>query len=81
MTSQTGQQIITVHILPKVSKSKGNQAMKFGHVIKYDVRNIFLQKLCRKGDREPSSRPLFFKKKASYKGKANDWDLSFAIFW
>ena len=42
MTSQTGQQIITIHILPKISTSKDNQAMKFGKLIKYSVRNIFL---------------------------------------
>ena len=27
MTSQTGKQIITVHILPNISRSKGNEAM------------------------------------------------------
>ena len=32
MTSQTGQQLITIDILPNISKSKGNQAMKFGHL-------------------------------------------------
>ena len=41
MTSQTGQQIITIHVLPYISRSKGNQAMKFGQLIKYSVRNIF----------------------------------------
>ena len=30
MTSQSGQQTITIHILPNISRSKGNQAMKFG---------------------------------------------------
>ena len=28
ITSQTGQQIITIHILPNISRSKGNQTMK-----------------------------------------------------
>ena len=42
--SQTGQQIITLHILTKISRSKGNQAMKFGRLIKKSVINIFLQK-------------------------------------
>ena len=40
----TGQQIITIHVLPNVSKIKGNQAMKFGHLIEYNVRNTFHQK-------------------------------------
>ena len=43
MTSQTGQQIITIHILPNISKSKGNTTMKFGQ-IKYSMRNIFVKK-------------------------------------
>ena len=32
MTSQTGSQIITIHILPNISKSEGNQAMKLGRL-------------------------------------------------
>ena len=39
MTSQTGQQM---QMLPNISRSKGNQAMKFGQLMKYSVRNIFL---------------------------------------
>ena len=35
MTSQTGEQIITVHILPNISKIKGNQVMVLGQLIKY----------------------------------------------
>ena len=30
MTSQTGPQIITIHMLPNISRSKDNQAKKFG---------------------------------------------------
>ena len=49
MTSLTGQQIVTIfHILPNISRNTGNQAMKFGQLIKYIMRNIFLQGLCRK---------------------------------
>ena len=33
MTSQTGQYISTIHILTNISRSKGNQAMKFGQLI------------------------------------------------
>ena len=32
MTSQTGQQIITIHILPNISRSTDNQTMKFGQL-------------------------------------------------
>ena len=34
MMSQTGQQNITIDILPNISKSKGNPTMKFGQIIK-----------------------------------------------
>ena len=48
MTSQTGPQIITVHILSNISRSKDKQAMEFGQLVKYNVRNIFFENLCRK---------------------------------
>ena len=59
MTSQIGQQIITIRILPNISRKKGNQATYFGQLIKYSLRKISLQKLCRKLRRETSSRLLF----------------------
>ena len=40
--SQARQQIIVIHILPNISKSKGIQAMKFAQLIKYSVGNIFV---------------------------------------
>ena len=44
MTSQTGQQIITIHISPNISRSKGNQTMEFGQLREYSKRNIILEK-------------------------------------
>ena len=46
MTSQPGKQTIVILILPNVSiwKSKGNQTIKFGHLIEYYMRNIFIKK-------------------------------------
>ena len=41
MTSQPGLQTIAIHILL-------NMTMKFGQLIEYNKRNIFLQKLCGK---------------------------------
>ena len=41
MTLQSGQQIIVIHILRSISRSKDNQTMKFGHLIEYNVRDIF----------------------------------------
>ena len=42
MTSQAGKQTITMHIFPNISISKNNQAIKFGQLIEYNMRNIFL---------------------------------------
>ena len=44
MILQLGKQTIPVHILPNISKSKGNQTMKFGQSIEYNMRN--LEKSC-----------------------------------
>ena len=44
MTSQPGYQTMSIHILTSISRSKGNQVTKFGQLIKYNMRNIFLQK-------------------------------------
>ena len=50
MTSQPGQQTITIHILPNISRSKLNQTMKLRQLIEYNKINIFLQKSCGKWD-------------------------------
>ena len=39
---------IATYILPIISRTEGNQAIKFGQLIKYSVRKIFLLKPCRK---------------------------------
>ena len=44
MTSQSGKQRIAMHILLNISQSKDNQTMKFGQLIEYNTRNIFLEK-------------------------------------
>ena len=61
MTTQPGEQTITLHILilPNISRSKRSQTMKFGQLMDHIVRNIFLQKSFRKGGRETSSKTLF----------------------
>ena len=46
-------------ILPIISRSNGNQKMKFGLLMKYNIRNIFLQKSYRNSSKENSFRPLF----------------------
>ena len=42
MTSQSGKQKFVIHILPNISRSKGNQKMKFGQLIECNLRKIFL---------------------------------------
>ena len=41
MTSQPGKLIIAMCILPNISGSTGNQTMKFGQLIEYNMKNIF----------------------------------------
>ena len=43
MMSQPGLPIIAIHICLNISRSKGNQSMKFGQLIGYNMRNIFVQ--------------------------------------
>ena len=40
-----GYETIVIDIFPNISRSKGNQTMKFGRLIEYNMRKIFLEKL------------------------------------
>ena len=61
MSSQPGKWTIAIHILSGVSRSKGDQTIKFGQLIEYNMRNIFLEKLYIKYGGETIPR-LFSKK-------------------
>ena len=50
MTSQPACQIIVIHILSNISRSKDNQTMKYGQLIDYNMRNIFPEKSYTKSD-------------------------------
>ena len=65
MTSQPGWQTIVIHILPNISRSKGNQTKKFGLIIECNMRNIFLEKSYTKCDGETSPRSFSGKLKLS----------------
>ena len=41
--SQTGYHTIAIDISPDISKSKGNQTMKFGQLVENNIRKIFLK--------------------------------------
>ena len=68
----------TMHILSSISRSNGNQAIKFGQLVEHNIGNIFLQKSCRKWGRETS---CFLKKLYRYKLNTSGQHLSFNIFW
>ena len=58
ITSQPGEQTIAIHILPNISRTKGIQAMRFGQLIEYRTRNIFVENLYTKCAGENIPRPL-----------------------
>ena len=64
MTSQPGKQTIAMHIFTNISRSKGNQTMKFGQLIAYNIRNIFLEKSYTKCGGETIPSPRLFSKKS-----------------
>ena len=57
MTSQIGQKIIVIDILPNLSKD--NQTVKFGQLIEYNMGNIFLKKSYAKSIGESSPRSFY----------------------
>ena len=54
MTSQSEQQKMTIHTFSNISRGKGNQTMKFGQLIEYNMTNIFLEKSYTKFSEETS---------------------------
>ena len=65
MTSQPGKQTIAIHILPYISKSKDNQTVKFGQLIEYNMRKVFLEKSYVKYGGETRPKPFSNKSKLS----------------
>ena len=54
MASQSEQQKMTIHTFSNISRGKGNQTMKFGQLIEYNMTNIFLEKSYTKFSEETS---------------------------
>ena len=69
MMSQPGKR--TRHILPNISRSKGNQTMKYGQVIGYNRINIFHAKNHAKSETGRLVPGIFFLKKVLYEEKAS----------
>ena len=63
MTSQTGLQINTMHILSNISRIKSNSPMKIGYLMEYSMRNIFLEKTYTKCGGEAATTDKIFEKK------------------
>ena len=60
MTSQPGFQTMAIYLLSTILQSKSNQTMKFGQLIKWNNRNIFLRKLYRNEARKLLQDPFIF---------------------
>ena len=58
MTSQPGKQTIAIYIFPSISRSKGNETMKYGQSIEYNMRNIVLEQSYTKCGEETIPRLL-----------------------
>ena len=65
MTSQAGKETIAIHLLLITSRSKTNQTMKFGQLIEYNMRNLFLKKSYAKWGEETIPRPFIKNSKLS----------------
>ena len=70
MTPQTCQQTIVIDIFLIISRSKGNQTMKFGQFIKYENRYILFKSYA-ENEAERLERTLLVFKKALYEVKAS----------
>ena len=43
VTSQPEKQTLAIHTVPNISRSKGNQTLKFGQLIEHNIRINFLE--------------------------------------
>ena len=60
MTLQPSQQAIAIHILPNISRSKDNEAMKFGQVIEDNTRKFSLNIMQKMSQRNYLQTSLVF---------------------
>ena len=58
MTSQPQKQTIAKDMLPNISRSEDNHWNKFGQLIEYNMRNIFLEKSYTKWGGKAIPRPF-----------------------
>ena len=65
ITSQSGYQRTVIHIMPNISRSKGNQTMKISQLIECNMKNIFHEKSYTKCGGQTSPTPFSDKLKRS----------------
>ena len=58
MAPQPGKQTISIHILPNISRNKGNHKMKFSQLIEFNMRKFSLEKSYTKCGGETISTPF-----------------------
>ena len=79
MTSPTGKETIAIHILPYISRCKGNQTMKFVQLIKNNMRYILsqshAQSVVKKLVRDP-----FLKKLKLCISLSQQYEASYSLF-
>ena len=80
MTPQLGKQRIATNILSNISRSKGNQTIKFGQLIEHNMRNIFLEISCTKYGRETIPRPFSKKSKLNLSGSVVESFIQFVYY-
>ena len=69
ITSRTRQRIIPVHILLNISRNKDDHTIKIDQLIKYNMRNIFLQTSAQNEARRLVPDLFWFFKKALDKNR------------
>ena len=75
MARQIGQQITTTLALSSFSRSKGNQTIRFGQLIEYNMRNYFLGKSYKKCSGEASPRRFYKKFKIEHIYRSSVWNV------
>ena len=58
MTLQPGKQTISMYVLSNISRIKGNQKMKFGQLVEWNMKNFFLENSITKCGGETSPKPF-----------------------
>ena len=72
MKIQTRTQTITINILPHITKSKGNQIIKFGQSVNRTLEIFFIKNYAENKARRLVLDLFLFFKKTLYKVKVND---------